>query len=124
MTAVPAIVYQVNGLQLTRNGVVLSNSVEDLQVQFWVDAQVQDETIGGNEWPVVDLNANYGWPMDLTRIRRVQLTVVTRGTQGEQQEGQQFNRRRRPAVSNRIAGAFDDFPRRSFTIDVLPRNLL
>ena len=129
VVAVPAIIYEVQGLNLLRNGVTLSSQVEDLQVQYWVDAEtpdgiMQDAAAGGTEWPVFDLNGAYPWVMDLSRVRRIQVIVTSRGTQGTNQEGVQFNRRRLPAAANRVAGPPDDFPRRSFTVDVLPRNLL
>ena len=46
--AVPAIIYENDSpnLTLTRNGQVLSTTVEDLQVEYWVDAQIPDETTG------------------------------------------------------------------------------
>jgi prepilin-type N-terminal cleavage/methylation domain-containing protein len=125
--AIPAIIYENDSpnLILTRNGQVLSTTVEDLQVEYWVDAQIPDETIGGNEFPVNNLNdTTLGWTPDPERIRRVQVSVVTRSTQGDSLEGRVMNRHRRPAVANRAAGPRDDRPRRRFTVSVLPRNLL
>ena len=87
------------------------------------ETEVPDGLLAGNEWPIDDLNNGALW-MDLTRVRRMQISIVSVGTQGEQQEGQMFNRKRRPAIANRAPGIFDDLPRRHFTVDVLPRNLL
>jgi len=135
VTIVPAIVYEVGNLTenngaittsttLSRNGIPLSNSVEDLQVRYWVDSEIPDGVMAGAEWPIDDLNNGAPW-MDLTRVRRMQISIVSVGTQGERQEGQFFNRRRRPGMANRAPGVvFDEIPRRAFTVDVLPRNLL
>jgi len=125
--AVPAVIYTVNPatMTLSRNGIVLSNSVEDLQVQYWVDGQNPDGVAGGAEVPIDNLNvAPGGWTMDLSLIRGVQVTVVSRSDRGDLQEGEQFNRHRRPAIANRVAGNWDDFQRRQFTVNILPRNLI
>ncbi len=123
--AVPAIVYELNPApNLMRNGLVLSTSVEDLQIEYWVDTQVPDGQIGGVEFPVNDLNNPPGGLVVLTdEIRRIRISVVTRTAQGDNQEGQRFDRQR-PAVANRVAGARDSFDRRRFTVSVLPRNML
>jgi hypothetical protein len=125
--AVPAVVYENDSANttLTRNGMVLSTTVEDLQVEYWVDNQVPDDAMGGTEFPINNLNdVTLGWTIDPERIRRVQVSVVTRSTQGDALEGEAMNRYRRPAVANRIASAQDDLPRRRFTVNIIPRNLL
>ena len=128
VVAVPAIVYEMAAppaLTLSRNGMLLSNEVEDLQAEFWVDSQIPDGQIGGTEFPVHDLSVSPGgWTVDLAEIKRVQVTVVTRSDRPDIQEGEGFSRYRRPAVANRVAGAIDNFPRRRFTVNVLPRNLI
>ena len=128
VVAVPAIVYEMAAPPATilmRNGMVLSNDVEDFQVEFWVDSQVPDNLLAGTEFPVFDLNTSPGaWVIDLDRIRRVQVSVVTRSDRPDTSESVNFNRYRRPAVANRAAGVADNFPRRRFTVNVLPRNLL
>jgi len=125
--AVPAIVYEVNPatLVLTRNGIALSTSVEDLQVEFWVDNQIQDGVESAVEFPIHDLNVDPGggWLIDTELIRRVRVTVVTRTDSGDQQVEEQFNRFRRPAVANRDVGALDQFRRRRFAASISPRNL-
>lgn len=131
VSIIPAIVYEQgpiagvvasNATSLSRNGIPLSNSVDDLQIRYWVDSQTPDGLMAGAEWPIDDLNNGAAW-MDLNAVRRIQISIDSVGTQGEQQEGVQFNRRGRPAVANRAAGLPDDLPRRSFSVDVLPRNL-
>ncbi len=125
--AVPAIVYENDSANttLTRNGMVLSTTVEDLQVEYWVDNQVPDDAMGGTEFPINNLNdTTLGWTIDPERIRRVQVSIVTRSTQGDRLEGKMLNRYRRPAVANRLASARDDLPRRRFTVNIVPRNLL
>ena len=125
--AVPAIVYEISpGTQtLTRDGLVLSTAVEDLQIEYWVDAQIPDGVIGGSEFPVYDLNTPPGgFVMDLNQIRRVQISVVTVSDRVDGQQGVEMNRYRRPAVANRAAGGRDELHRRRFTVNVLPRNLL
>ena len=65
------------------------------------------------------------WLVDLERIRRIQITVVSRSDRADQQDGAVFNRHRRPAAANRAQGAqLDAFPRRRFEVTVLPRNLI
>ncbi len=128
VVAVPAIIYETGvapATTLMRNGMVLSNDVEDFQVEFWVDSQVPDNLLAGTEFPVFDLNtAPGGWVIDLERIRRVQVSVVTLSDRGDSTESENFSRYRRPAVANRAAGPYDNFPRRRFTVNVLPRNLI
>lgn len=127
VVAVPAIVYEVapNSATLMRNGVVLSPSIEDLQVEYWVDSQFPDGAVNGSEFPVYDLNVPPpGLIVDLSMIRRVRISVVSRSERPAQQEGNAFARGGRPAVANRAAGAPDSLTRRRFTVAVLPRNLL
>lgn len=124
--AVPAIVYELDepNLTLTRNGVTLSTSIEDLQVEYWVDSQVEDGTIGGSEWPVHDLNSTaYGFTINTELIRRVRLSVVSRTEMGDGQMEENFQRFFRPTNANRTAGAPDEFRRRRFTASVSPRNM-
>ena len=78
-----------------------------------------------NEFPINDLNdTTLGWTVDPEMIRRVQISVLTRSTQGDALDGEVLNRYRRPQIANRLAGARDDLPRRRFTVSVLPRNIL
>lgn len=113
--AVPAVVYQQNGLQLLRNGVVLSNEVEDLQVEFGLDLDMDGviEPAAG-EFPIHDLNGNNS---DL--LRRVQLSVLTRTAMANPRMAG-FGRQ---ANANRTAGPPDGFSRRRYVVSVMPRNL-
>jgi len=109
---VPALVYQLNGTQLTRNGVVLTNQVEDLQIEFGVDAD-NNGLIENAEFPIHDLNGQ-----DLTRVRTARLHVTGRTARSEPDFVGGF-----AAVANRNAGAADNFKRRRVTADAMLRNL-
>jgi hypothetical protein len=124
--AVPAIIYELDEptLTLTRNGVTLATSVEDLQIEYWVDAQVEDGVPGGDEWPVHDLNNPPGALVVNTElIRRVRLSVVSRTDAGDGQMEANFQRFFRPANANRDPGGMDEFRRRRFAVSVAPRNV-
>ncbi len=124
--AVPAIIYELNEptLTLTRNGVTLSTSIEDLQIEYWVDSQVADGVVGGTEWPIHDLNTiAAGFTIDTEQIRRVRISVVSRTDSGDGHEQENFQRFFRPANANRNAGAMDEFRRRRFSASVAPRNI-
>jgi prepilin-type N-terminal cleavage/methylation domain-containing protein len=114
--AVPAIVYQLGGAGLTRNGVLLSSEVEDLQVEYAVD--VNDNGLvdtGGVEFPLNTLDG-----VTVSQLQRVRLTIVTRTVQSDRlYDGPGF-----PGPANRAAGARDGFRRRVFVAEVLPRNIL
>jgi prepilin-type N-terminal cleavage/methylation domain-containing protein len=126
---VPAIIYEVNGTQLTRNGLMLSTAVEDLQVEYWVDNSALGNLNGviddATEFPVDDLNNPPGAQvMDTAAIRRVRISVITVTDQNEGAVGQLNLNQQRPASANRPAGPPDAFKRRRFTTSILPRNLL
>jgi prepilin-type N-terminal cleavage/methylation domain-containing protein len=109
---VPAVIYSVAGTNLSRNSVVLSNHIEDLQVEFGIDAD-RNGTVEGLEFPIDDLN---GSEYELVRIVRVHITA--RNARAEVGFAGQF-----PAVANRVAGAADNFKRRRITGDAILRNL-
>ena len=128
LRAVPAILYEVvptaGGFALMRNGQLLSPSIEDLQVEYWVDLSVppDNDTDDLNESQISDLNA----PMlgvNPSRILRVRISVVSRSTQADTSTGRRFSSGQRPAVANRAAGPADAFGRRVFTATVMPRNI-
>jgi prepilin-type N-terminal cleavage/methylation domain-containing protein len=110
--AVPALVYQVNGTTITRNSMVLSNHIEDLQVQFGVDLD-SNGTVEGAEFPIDDLT---GLNFDL--VENVRIILTARDLRGKPGFAGQF-----ASVANRVAGAADNFKRRRMTGDVLVRNL-
>jgi prepilin-type N-terminal cleavage/methylation domain-containing protein len=115
---VPAVMYRMaggGGLGLSRNGLMLSAEVEDLQVEFGVDVNgdsVIDPLTG--EFPIHNLAG-----FDPAGILQVRLTVTTRTTQADPDFTGQF-----PAAADRPAGAgTDNFRRRRFVASIRPRNL-
>jgi hypothetical protein len=121
---VPAIMYQVTAAGLTRNGMLLSAEVEDLQVEFGID-------VNGDGWidpnPLageVDIDGQ-GPPLwnpfgfDPSEILQVQLTVTTRTAQGDPDFVGQF-----PVAANRtFVQPADTFRRRRFIASIRPRNI-
>lgn len=110
---VPAIVYEVNGTDLRRNGLRLATQVEDLQVEFGVDANSDGQIVEAEY--VDDLNGSD--PLDILAVR---VSVIARADR----EDESIETSGRPAAANRTAGAADGFRRRRVTAIVLPRNLL
>ena len=110
----PAVVYEVDAGGLARNLIRLSTLVEDLQVEFGVDAN-GDGDLTGAEFPIHDLNGS-----DPTDILAVRLSVITRSDS----EDPELKTVGRPAAANRTGGASDGFRRRRVTSSVAPRNLL
>jgi prepilin-type N-terminal cleavage/methylation domain-containing protein len=109
----PAVIWEVSGTDLLRNGIRLSNQVEDLQVEFGVDAD-GDGQLAGGEFPIHDLNGS-----DASAILRVRLSVTGRADREDE-----LQTSGRPAAANRSAGTPDGFRRRSTITSVVPRNLL
>jgi prepilin-type N-terminal cleavage/methylation domain-containing protein len=137
----PAIIYQVADSDgdgrfdtLTRNGMTLATSVEDLQVEFWVDNRTPNGLIDGpptgdplTEFPIHDLNTSPGWAIDTSRIRRVRVSVMTVTNMREvNPDGTEkiTATAGRPALANRAAGAPDGRQRRRFVASVMPKNLM
>jgi len=110
----PAVIWQVNGTDLLRNGVRITTQFEDLQVEYGVDGD-GDGQLGVGEFPIHILNGN-----DPTAILAVRLSVITRADR----EDDGILSSGRPAAANRNPGAADGFRRRRNTTRVLPRNLL
>lgn len=109
---VPAIVYRVNGNRLTRSSQVLSTRVEDLQVEFGVDEDL-DGQLAGAEFPI---HALAGSSRDRIQIARVSVTVTSPRPDPEFQGAYS-------AVANRVAGAPDNLRRRRLIGDATLRNL-
>ena len=110
---VPALVYRVSGTQLTRNTIVLSNHVEDLQVEFGVDAD-GDSEIEAGEFPIYDLTND-----DLSRVFTARVYLTSRVDRTEPGFAGLFE-----AASNRdVASAADEYKRRRVISDALLRNL-
>jgi len=109
---VPAIVYQLNGSNLMRNTLVLSNFIEDIQVQFGVDADLNG-TVEGAEFPIDDLTGQ-----EFDRIENVRVSLTARDRRPTDGFAGQF-----AAVANRVAGPADNFKRRRTIGDTALRNL-
>jgi hypothetical protein len=109
----PAIVYEVTAAGLQRNNLLFSAQVEDIQVEFGVDIDLDGELTGG-EFPVHSLAA------DTDRVRTVRLSVVTQTTRDDLG----FINGGLPAIANRNAGATDTMRRRIAVNTVAPRNFL
>ena len=102
----------VNGTTLTRNAIVLSNHIEDLQVQFGVDAD-KNGTVEGAEFPIDDLTGQ-----DFELVENVRIALTARELRADASFNGQF-----ASVANRVAGAADNFRRRRSTGDTVIRNL-
>ncbi|MGH9888612.1 MAG: PilW family protein, partial [bacterium] len=134
LRAVPAQVYELDedARELRRNGLVLASSIEDLQIQYWVDTSGTPNGTqeGDEEFPVNELNdpdpPEGPIPADMTQIRRVKISVLARTDREEEQDsahGRLLGAR--PALANREASEdADRFRRRSFSASVLPRNIV
>jgi prepilin-type N-terminal cleavage/methylation domain-containing protein len=115
---VPAIVYTVTGNSLARNGVVLSDHIEDLQTEFGIDGDrsgtVGDDAAPSAEFPVDALDGD-----EYELLRNVRVHLTARELRSEDDfNGQYF------AVANRVdAAATDNFKRRRITGDAILRNL-
>ena len=111
--AVPAVIYQLTATGLRRNGLVLSTQVENLQFEYAVDID-GDGAIGAGEFPIHDVEAQ-----DPTEIKGVQISVLTRTPD----EDPQNLGSRMPRAANHDPGAPDNFLRRRFTANAVPRNI-
>lgn len=109
----PAIIYDVSGTDLRRNGMRLSSQVEDLQIEFGIDGDA-DGQIAAAEF----LDTLQGSdPLDMLAVR---LSVIARADR----EDDELKTGGRPAAANRTAGAADGFRRRKIIARLVPRNLL
>lgn len=111
-SVVPAVIYTVTGTTLSRNNMVLSSHIEDLQAEFGVDAD-RNGTVEGAEFPLDDLS---GQEYELVENVRIHLTAREQRT--EEGFPGQF-----AAIANRVAGSADNFKRRRVTGDAVLRNL-
>lgn len=112
---VPAVIYSIAGTSLSRNGVVLSDHIEDLQTEFGVDID-RSGTVGdfANEFPVDDLDGD-----EYELVRNVRVHLTAREARSEDGFSGQYY-----AVANRVdAAATDNFKRRRITGDAILRNL-
>jgi len=134
LRAVPAQIYELDEdtRELRRNGLLLASSIEDLQIEYWLDNAgapngTQDDD---TEFPVNELNdpdpPAGAIPADNSQIRRVRVSVLARTDREESLDAASGRLNSvRPALANRVEGAdLDRFRRRSFSASVLPRNLV
>ena len=115
VAAVPALYYELASNQLTRNGMVIATDVDDLQVEFAVDADRDGEIEPADgEFPIHDLNGS-----DTSRIRaaRVHLTMRTAVPEID------FTGQRSAAANRVAASTTDNFRRRKAIADAHLRNL-
>ncbi len=110
--AVPAVTYEIATTTLLRNGLVLSNFIEDMQVEFGVDSD-NNGAIEGAEFPIHDLAG-----VDRSRIRMARISLTSRTAQPDLTFVGA-----RAAAANRNAGANDNFKRRKATADAVLRNM-
>ena len=111
-TVIPALRYNVNAGTLSRNNIVLSDHIEDLQAEFGLDID-RNGTVEGAEFPIDDLDFE-----EYELVRNVRVHITARETRAEGNFNGQF-----PAIANRVAGLADNFKRRRVTGDVMLRNL-
>ena len=120
LVIVPAHEYRIaNGDQLLRDGIVLSEGVEDLQVAYFFDADT-DNVVEANEMRGIG-GANYAAnAQDASVIREVRVNLVTR----TRMEDRNWSQGSTPALENRPAGGGSDgFRRRTYTSTVMLRNV-
>jgi len=120
LVLVPAHEYRINGDQLLRDGVLLSEGVEDLQVAYFLDADT-DSVVDANEIHGNGTGPDYAaGAQDGSEVREVRVNLVTR-TRAEDRE---WTQGRPQALENRAPGLVNDgFRRRTYTSTVMLRNV-
>jgi prepilin-type N-terminal cleavage/methylation domain-containing protein len=121
LVVIPAHEYRIqNADQLMRDGVLLSEGVEDLQVAWFFDLD-GDNAIDANEVLGNGTNGNYAAAgRDAGQIRELRVNVVTR----TRLEDREWTQGRIQATENRGVGVVDDgFRRRVHTTTVMLRNV-
>lgn len=128
LVAVPAHVYTVVNNQLLRDGMVLADDVEDLQVALFYD--VDDDGVVDSE--ATEYPGSAGGPIyqsnswdnsELVEIR-VNVVVRTRAQDADVVQNPAMAQGQWQATENRVApGGFDGFRRRVHTSTVRPRNV-
>jgi len=120
LVLVPAHEYRINGDQLLRDGVVLSEGVEDLQVAYFIDADT-DGVVDANEIHGNGTGPDYvAGAQDGSEMREVRVSLVTRTRTPDRE----WTQGRPQALENRVAGvANDGFRRRTYNSTVMLRNV-
>ena len=143
LVAIPAIVYRVNaGNQLTRNGMLLAEDVEDMQVALHFDLD-DDGVVDGDprpapQYPPFGSNTEYpgslaggvqytsgSWNHSTLREIRLSIVIRTRNQDVAAIENPNLATNTFIAMENRNppGAPADGFRRRVFTMTVQPRNL-
>ena len=143
LVAIPGTVYQVNAAnQLTRNGVILAEDVEDMQIAMFYDVD-DDGVVDGDPQPIPIVppftsNTEYpgsiaggtqyqsgSWDNTLLREIRVSIVIRTRAQDTEVLDNPALATNNFMAMENRVAPAQppDGFRRRVLTMTVAPRNV-
>jgi prepilin-type N-terminal cleavage/methylation domain-containing protein len=120
LVAVPAHEYRIsNGDELYRDGMLLTQGVEDLQLAYYLDLngnnQVDTGEMLGTQAGTNDYSAQ---GTDMSDLREVRLNLVVR-TRAEDED---FTGRPQ-ATENRAAGGDDGFRRRAYTNTIMLRNM-
>jgi len=124
IVVVPARIYQVQGNRLTRNGMLVSSDVEDLQVAYFIDEDGNNAE-GPDEYKAdgVVVSGSDAFEPDklpMSMIREVRVNVVVRTRTQEKDNQQGFFQ----PTENRVAVAGQDgFRRRVYTTVVRLRNV-
>jgi prepilin-type N-terminal cleavage/methylation domain-containing protein len=121
LVVVPAHEYRiVNGDQIQRNGDLLAEGVEDLQLAFFLDAN-GDNVVDPGEMHGTGAGANANFDAqdtDLSDLREARVNLIVRTRMEDREFSGQLE-----AAENRGAGAADGYRRRVYTKTVRLRNL-
>jgi prepilin-type N-terminal cleavage/methylation domain-containing protein len=120
LVVVPAHEYRIaNGDQLLRDGVVLTEGVEDVQAAYFFDGD-GDGVVDAGEMRGVAGAGFVAADQDGSEIREVRVNLVTR----TRMEDREWTQGRTQAMENRALGvANDGFRRRVYTSTVMLRNV-
>ncbi|MBW2496698.1 MAG: type II secretion system protein [Deltaproteobacteria bacterium] len=121
LVAVPAHVYQVTaGMQLTRDGMLVADDVEDLQIAVFVDADV-DREVDAGEYRGDGVGADFDpTAVDATTIREIRANVALR-TRREDLDNP--NGRFQQSENRGAVGAADGYRRRVHSSIIKLRNV-
>jgi len=129
LVAVPAHVYTVVNNQLLRDGMVLADSVEDLQFAFFYDLNgdgvvdtAPHEYPGSGDAPAPYQSRN--WDNSILEEIRVNVVIRTRAQDADVVQSPGMAQGSWQITENRVdPGGFDGFRRRVHTSTVRPRNV-
>lgn len=127
LVAVPAIVYELNGTTLMRNGIPLVDQVEDFQVAWFFDLN-DDGTVDPGEYKADGQGGADAYDpvaLDSTLLREVRINLVVRTRDEDPNQNWQMGVGQ--ALENRTAGSVaptDGARRRTHTSTIRLRNNL